>query len=181
MFDTSLVKTDAFDGAKEEYLDLAPITYSVGEIPRLRLVMTRIRVAESRQWESQHVVPQTYKTLDYIMNACYRDCKQNINSLMSYEIKVDKVLRRLESDYTIEYAKNLEAEGKTKKFEAKIYRDAFLETKPEYVSCREQQAKVKVLIDWYEGKIKVMEKTCSMMRKAMDMHSKMNNFNPGGG
>jgi len=175
--------SEELDKPKAERLTLPPFEIGDVSFPALSFDMARIKEAESRFYEFKRVIPQTYKELDYTFNCCYRDSKNAVISISSRVLVLDKLKKRLESTYTLEYESIVrEKKGSASQITSKMYRDAHLESKEDYRRVVEEIGKMKVLADWFENKAKVMEKACMSMGRAMKLYERARNFDmPSGG
>lgn len=131
------------------------------------LPLSSIREGERRLIEAKMVNAATYADLEYCFGEGYREAKKNI-SVLGYEItKAEKALREAKSIAILDdYPDFLKDKGL--KDNATV-RDAFLETRKDYVSAHDRIDMLKAMLDLMEGKVKVFENVSRYMKKEMDL------------
>jgi hypothetical protein len=160
-----------------EFLNLEEKTIAGTKFPALAFEMTRIREAEARLQEIQHVVPQSYRELDYTLGCCYRDSKNAILRINGRMLELTRLERRLHSQYVLEFKNQCVTEKMPKStFTSKVLIDAFLEGREDYVSVRNEIENLGMLVTWFEEKTKVMDRATQMMRTTMRLYERAGNY-----
>jgi hypothetical protein len=134
----------------------------------VHLLNDALTVAESRLLEAKLVTPSTYSDLEYCFNEAYREQKQNF-AKVTFEIsKTEKAIDDEKGRLLIdEYPVFLEQNPKLK--DTADIKKAFLCRDKTISDLSDKLNTLKALEVVIDGKIKVMERTCSYMRKKMDL------------
>jgi hypothetical protein len=150
-----------------EYTDRVELTIPEFNSTRsIKLDITKIKNGESRFLEARIVNGATYNDLEHCFNEGYRQARTHL-SLIGYQItRAKKAQRECKSVYLIDHYKEFLKETKLK--DSAAIRDAFLETKEDYVEALDRIDLLTALESLMEGKIKNFENVCRYMRKTMD-------------
>lgn len=141
---------------------------SFGKIPALTLRMDRIKEAESRLIEAKTVNPITYSELEHCYNEAYRDLKQHLSAI-GYQIALSqKAMEIAKADALLDKYPDF-MKDRPKNQDNAATRDAFLIRDEAYVAALDRFNQLKALESNMDGKIKVMERVCSYMKKQMDL------------
>jgi hypothetical protein len=138
-----------------------------GSSPALILPISRIREAESRLHESKVVNAASYSELEYVFNEGYREARKNIVSLEYESTKASKAVEDAKALALIDHYNDFLKEKKLK--DSSDMRAAFLQQRPDYTSAVDRVNMLKAVISLMEGKVKVFENVCRVMKKAMDL------------
>lgn len=151
-----------------KYADKTELTIpEFGSIPAIPLDVSDIKEGESRLHESRVVHGGTYNDLEYVYNEGYRQAKTHL-SVIGYQITLaKKALRTAKSKYILDEYPEFLKEKKLK--DNATVRDAYMETKEEYVSAQDRIDMLTALESLFEGKIKNFEIVCRYMRKQIDI------------
>jgi len=135
--------------------------------PALTVDLSPIRTAEARLVEAQHVNPMTYSNLEYVYGEGYRCAKRELSTI-GYQIALAaKQQRKVRSEALLDEYKEFLADRGLK--DSAAIRDAFLETKSDYIEAQDRIDQLRAIETLLEGKIKVFENVCRYMRKQMDI------------
>ena len=114
------------------------------------------------------VTPSTFSHLEHVYGEAYRDLKKHLaivgGQLLEAQENVDKIKAGLILDKFPEFLK-----GKPKSMDNAATRDAFITQDPEYQAMKDRMNTLKTIEVFLEGRVKVMERATSYMRKKMDM------------
>lgn len=139
-----------------------------GKAPELRMEMKNVRLAESRLIEAKTVNPITYADLEYTFNEAYRDLKKYLSAIGYSVTLAQKSLEDAKADVILgSYAELIK--DKPKSYDTLDLRNAYLTRDKAYSEALDRIAQLKALESNLDGKIKVMERVCSYMRKQMDL------------
>lgn len=139
-----------------------------GDIPSLTFDMTKIREAESRIIEAKTVNPITYADLESCYNESYRDLKRYLSSV-GYQITLtEKAMEMAKADILLDkYPEFMKDRPKTS--DNADLRKAFMMKDDNYVAALDRLNMLKAVESNFDGKIKVMERTCAYMKKEIDL------------
>lgn len=141
---------------------------SFGKSPELRMDMAKIREAEHRIPDARTVNPITYVGLEHVINEAYRDLKRHLSAI-GYQITLaDKALEQAKADVILDgYPQFME--GRPKSQDNADMRKSFLMRDPDYLAALDRLNQLKALESNFDGKIRVMERVSSYMKKEMDL------------
>ena len=141
---------------------------SFGKVPALSLRMDRINEAITRLIEAKTVNPVTYADLEHCYNEAYRDLKQHLSGI-GYQIALtQKAMEIAKADALLDKYPEF-MKDRPKNQDNAATRDAFLIRDEAYVAALDRFNQLKALESNMDGKIKVMERVCSYMKKQMDL------------
>lgn len=139
-----------------------------GKSPALPLDMGKIREAQRRTTEAQHVSPVTYAELEHCFNEGYRDLKRHLSSIGFQITQAQKAMEIAKADVILDkYPAYLE--GKPKSTDNADRRNAFLARDVEFQAALDRFNQLKAIESNFDGKIKELENVCRYMRKKMDL------------
>ena len=154
--------------APTQVADTKLVLPSFGKIPALTLEMGRIKEAEMRLIEAKTVSPITYADLEHCYNEAYRDLKRHLSSI-GYQIALaQKAMEIAKADALLDKYPDF-MKDRPKNQDNAATRDAFLIRDEAYVAALDRFNQLKALESNMDGKIKVMERVCSYMKKQMDL------------
>lgn len=135
--------------------------------PRV-LSMDKTKEAENRLIEAKMVNPATYPELEYVFNESYRELKSHL-AIVGYDIAMaEKHLANVKAEILLDkYPEFLK--DKTSKFDNAEVRNAFVQKDPEYQKALDTVSTLKMIEMLMDGKVKVMERVTSYMKKQMDL------------
>jgi hypothetical protein len=135
--------------------------------PSITLSLSNVREGERRLIEAKMVNAATYADLEYVFGEGYREAKKNL-SVLGFELtKADKALREAKSIAILDHYNDFLKEKGLK--DNATVRDAFLETRTDYVAAQDRIDMLKAMISLMEGKVKVFENTCRYMKVEMNL------------
>jgi predicted transcriptional regulator len=137
------------------------------KMPALELALSKTKEAEIRFVEARVVNAATYSDLEFTFNEGYRECKTHLSAIMYRIAMTNKVLRKLKSQYLIDEYADFLKESKLK--DSTMTKEAFLNTKQDYVDALDHLDLMKAVECFIENKIKVFENVCRYMRKEMEI------------
>lgn len=138
-----------------------------GNSKALVLSITSVKEGERRLIEAKRVTPSSYADLEYIFGEGYREAKKNVTAIGFEITKAEKALREARSVAILDHYKDF---LKEKDFKDSAYiKDAFLQTRTDYVAAQDRIDMLKAMLDLMEGKIKVFENVSRWMKKEIDM------------
>ena len=138
-----------------------------GSIPAIPLDFSAIKEGESRLIEAKVVNGGTYNELEYTFNEGYRQAKRHLSEIGYQITQAKKALREAKSKAILDEYSDFLKEKKLK--DNATVRDAYLETKEDYVAAQDRIDMLTALECLIEGKIKVFENVCRYMKKQMDL------------
>jgi len=139
-----------------------------GHARELQINLEKVDEAESRLHEAQAVNPGTYGELEYTFNEAYRQLKKMVSSVQ-YEIaNIQKTIDERKADIVLEVIPEM-LKDRPKSHNNADFRNAVFAKDEEYQKATDHLNKLKAMESHFEGKIKVMERTCAAMRKQMDL------------
>jgi hypothetical protein len=142
------------------------------------LDLSKTKVAEDRLPEAEHVNAANYNSLEYCFNDSYRELRKVISKI-AYEItRANKILKAARSealldkypDFLVEHVKKFPNGLKAKDIDNKDTREAFLNKDANVIAAQDRIDMLTAMLAIYDGKIRHLEKTCSYMKKEMDMN-----------
>jgi len=135
----------------------------------LHLVLTKTRDGESRLLEAKMVSPVTYAELEYCFNESYRELRRHMATI-GYEItKAQTAVEVAKSNFIIdEYPAKVADLPKAMQAQAATLQ-AHLMRNQDYLLAMDRVGQLKAFEALLDGKIKTFEKTCSYMKKKMDL------------
>lgn len=136
-------------------------------LPALRLDISKIKMAESRIVEAQAINPSSYGGLEYVMNEGYREGKRHLSALGYQVTLAQKQLKEAHSIAIIDHYNDFLKEKKLK--DSASVRDAFLQTRQDYVEAQDRINMLNAFESLIDGKVKNFESVCRYMRKQMDL------------
>lgn len=139
--------------------------------------LSATKVAESRLLEAKDVNPATYTDLEYCFNESYRELKRALASVQ-YEIgRTQNAMDNIKAELLIDKYPAF-MEGKPKSQDNADLRKAFVQRDKDYQQALDRLQNLSALETLIEGRIKVMERVTSYMRKKMDLIIRAG-YNPG--
>jgi len=139
-----------------------------GGSPALKMDMSNVRFAESRLIEAKTVNPSTYSDLEHCYNEAYRDLKRYSSSIGYNLMMAEKALEQAKANVLLDkYPEFMKDKPKTQ--DNADLRKAFMIRDSEYCAALDRIAQLKALESNFDGKVKVMERVCSYMKKRMDL------------
>lgn len=138
-----------------------------GKSPTLSLDLSKTKEAETRLVEAKTVNPITYADLEFCFNESYRELKRHFATVSHELMKADKAMETAKSTFLIDKypdllkGSRLQDNGDTRK--------AFLMREVEYTEALDRHNMLKAMESFVDGRIKVMERVCSYMKKQMDL------------
>lgn len=138
-----------------------------GDVGEIKLDITKVSEAESRFIEAKVVNGGTYADLEYCFNEGYRQAKKHLSTIMYQIAMAKKAIRTVKSRYLLdEYPEFLKDSGIK---DSTATKEAYLESKVEYVEAMDRLAMLEAMECLMEGKVKVLENVCRFMRKEIDL------------
>lgn len=141
---------------------------SLGSLPAIRVELTHTREAEKRALEARTVNPATYTDLETCFTQAYRELKNNIATVSYHITKTENALEKAKAhalfDKYPEFMKN-----RSKSSDTADTRKAFLALDPEVQAIKERLDSLQALNLFLDGRVKVVEKISSYMKKSMDL------------
>jgi translation initiation factor IF-3 len=139
-----------------------------GHARELKIHLTKTQAAEERLHEAQVVNPGTYSELEYTFNESYRELRKNVSSIQ-YEIaNIQKTIDERKADLILDVIPEM-LKDKPKSQNNADFRGAVFARDDDYQKALDHLNKLRAMESHFEGKIKVMERTCMYMRKQMDL------------
>lgn len=146
---------------------------AVGRLAQITVDLQKTQIAEGRLHEAQLVNYATYADLEYTYNEAWRELRRAYATI-SYRVakaeeEIDNIKAGILLDKWPEYIKD-----KPKNHDNADMRKAFIQKDPEYAAAvdhRDQMKAIEMLID---NRAKIMERTCSYMKKQMDIYARSN-------
>lgn len=139
-----------------------------GKTPALELPMGFSRVADQRIEEAKMVSPITYSDLEHCYNASYRELRGNLAKVGFLLAEAQKEMEHAKSEFLIDKYPEI-MKDKPKSQDSADMRMAHLMREPDYLAALDRVNMLKATEAMMDGKIKVMERTCSYMKKQMDL------------
>jgi hypothetical protein len=147
-----------------------------GIAEQLVLDMATIYGAETRIIEARTVNPSTYGDLEYVFNDAYRTLKRHVATVGFQILKAEKAQRQAKSRIILEVIPEM-LSGKPKNTDNADFRQAVMMRDEEYVNVSDRLDQLKTVLDFLEGRIKVMENVQRYMRKQMDLIIRSGSYN----
>jgi hypothetical protein len=137
-------------------------------LPSLQLDITSVQEAERRAIEAKTVSPATYSDLEMCFSQAFRDLKRHL-STVNYQIaKTEGELEKTKAaalfDRYPEFMKN-----RPKSADTADTRKGFLALDPEVGEYRDRLDSLKALQFFLEGRVKLIERLSSHMKKSIDL------------
>ena len=137
-------------------------------LSEIEVPLEATRVAESRLLEAKTVNISTYSDLEYTFNESYRELKRALAAVSYRLAKAEEEMENAKAaailDKYPEFIKD-----KPKSFDNADTRKSFIQRDAEYRQAADYRDQIKVFEALLDSRIKVMERTCSYMRKQMDL------------
>lgn len=150
----------AFGKSKEAFLD-----------------MTCAKEAETRALEVKLVNPITFPELEIMVTRAYQELRRNHTVVNFLIAEAEKNLDRVKADALLDrYPAFLE--GRPKGMDNADTRKAFLSRDKDYSDTEERIQMLQATESFLDGKIKVMERLSSFMKKQMDLIIRSGLTNP---
>ena len=139
-----------------------------GKSPALSLEMSKTREGEKRIIEAKTVNPATYAELEYTYNEAYRELVKN-SAMLGYQITLaEKALEDAKATILLDkYPDFMKDKPKTQ--DNADLRKAFMMRDDDYVAALDRINMLKANLAFVDGRVKVFERTCSYMKKRMDL------------
>jgi hypothetical protein len=135
----------------------------------LSLSLNKTREGESRLLEAKMVNPITYTDLESCFNEGYRELRRHLATI-GYELtRAETAVEVAKSNFIIDtypgIVSNLPRaiQSQASTLQAHLVRDQ------DYLAAMDRVGQLKAFEALLDGKIKVFEKTCSFMKKKMDL------------
>lgn len=131
------------------------------------LDLSKIREAESRIIEAKTVNPMTYVDLEHSFNEAYRDLKRHLSTVAFAIALAEKAMEEAKANILLDkYPTYLET---SKVKDNADIRKAFMIRDKEYTDALDRINQLRAVESNFDGKIKVMERTCAYMKKEIDL------------
>lgn len=148
---TAGVTIPALGRSKEAFLDL---TFS--------------NEATSRAVEVKDVNPVTYPELEIMVTRAYQELRRNLTTVSFLLAEAEKMAEDAKADALLDRYPQF-MEGRSKGADNADMRRAFLTRDKDYSATLERIDMLKATESFIDGKVKVMEKLSSFMKKQMDL------------
>ena len=166
------LKDNSFNGKVTELV----IPKFDGVSDQLTLDMATIYEAETRIIEARTVNPSTYGELEYVFNDAYRTLKRHVATVGFQILKAEKAQRQAKSRIILEVIPEMLV-GRAKNADNADFRQAVMMQDTEFVGISDRLDQLKTILDFLEGRIKVMENVQRYMRKQMDLIIRSGSYN----
>jgi|WetSurMetagenome_2_1015567.scaffolds.fasta_scaffold208158_2 hypothetical protein len=141
---------------------------AVGRLQILNLDLSKTKNAESRLHEAKTVNPSTYTDLEYTFNEAYRELKRALSAISYRLAKAEEEIENIKAELVLDKYPEF-IKDKPKSFDTADTRRSFIQKDQAYLKACDHRDQVKALEILLDSRVKVMEKTCSYMRKQIDM------------
>jgi len=139
-----------------------------GKSPEISLSISSTREAEVRLYEAKTVNPVTYVDLEHCFNESYRELKKHM-SVLGYQIAMaEKAVEDAKANVILDTLPKY-LEGKPKGLDNSDLRRALMSRDPDFNAAMDRVSMLKAIEAYVEGRIKVMERVSSYMKKQMDL------------
>jgi hypothetical protein len=137
-------------------------------LPAIKLDITSVQEAERRALEAKNVNPANYSDLEMCFSNAFRDLKRHL-STVTYQIsKTENELEKAKAsalfDRYPEFMKN-----RPKSADTADTRKAFLALDSEVCAYKDRLDSLKALEFFLEGRVKLIERLSSHMKKSIDL------------
>jgi len=155
------------DSNKKFLMTLPP----VGRLPELSFSLEKTQIAEARLHEAQTVNYATYSDLEYTYNEAWRELRRAYAAvgyrLAKAEEEIENIKAGILLDKYPEFIKD-----KPRNFDNADMRKSFIQRDPEYAAAVDHRDQVKAVETLIDGRMKTMERTCSYLKKQLDIHAR---------
>lgn len=149
-------------------ISTAIVIPAFGAISELYMDLAKTKEAEIRLVESKMVNAATYADLEYCFNESWRELRNHYKTVTYHITLTDKAMERAKSDVLMDkYPAYME--GKPKSQDNADLRKAFLMRDEAYLAALDRMNMLKAMEVHLDGKMKVMEKTCSYMKLQINL------------
>jgi hypothetical protein len=139
-----------------------------GALGELEISLDKTLEAENRLIDAKSVNPATYADLEYIFNESYRELKRAYAAvtyrLAKAEEAVDNARATALLDKYPEFVKD-----KPRNYDNADIRKSFIQRDEDYLKATDHRDQIRAIELLIEGRIKVMERTTSYMKKQMEL------------
>ena len=141
-----------------------------GKSPQVEFDLSKIRIAESRLLEAKMVNPITYAELESCFMESFRDLKRHLTTVTYQLALAEKAMEQAKAEVLIDkYPEFLKSQDMKKSQDNADLRKAFLMRDEDYLAALDRINMLKAMESNFDGKIKVMENVCRVIRKSMDL------------
>lgn len=141
--------------------------------------LTKTKEAEDRLHEAKSVNPSTYTELEFVFNESYRELKKVLANVGFQTTFAEKALKAAKSEalldkypeFLVEQLKKYpeEMRRRVKDIDSSQVREAFVNRDEEVIKAIDRISMLQAFAAIFDGKIKVMERTCSYMKTEMNL------------
>lgn len=139
-----------------------------GKSPQAFLDMTASKEAETRALEIKRVTPVSFPELEIMVTRSYQELRRNLTVTMFLLAEAEKMADEVKADVLLDRYPAFLAD-KTKGTDNADTRKAFLSRDKDYSDALDRISMLKATESFLDGKIKVMERLSSFMKKQMDL------------
>ena len=141
---------------------------ALGHLGELRIPLDKTLEAERRLEEAKLVNPATYADLEYTFNESYRELKRAYASVTYRLAKAEENIENIKAGILLDkYPEFIKDKGKS--FDNMDMRKSFIQRDPEYAKAVDYRDQIKAIEMLIDSRIKVMERTCTYMKKQMEL------------
>lgn len=137
------------------------------DVPQ-RLSLEKTGEAEKRLVEAKMVNPATYSELEFTFNESYRELKVHLATVGFNIAMAEKHLANIKAEIILDHYPEF-LKDKPSKFDNAEVRNAYVQKNPEYQKTLDTVNTLKAIETLMDGKVKVMERVTSYMKKQMDL------------
>jgi len=139
-----------------------------GSLPELEITLDKTIEAESRLLEAKNVNPATYADLEYTFNESYRELKRAYAGVTYRLAKAEEAVETARATVLLDKYPEF-VRLKPKNYDNADIRKSFIQRDSDYLKACDYRDQVKAIECLIEGRIKVMERTTSYMKKQMEL------------
>jgi hypothetical protein len=137
-------------------------------LPAIKLDITSVQEAERRALEAKNVNPANYSDLEMCFSNAFRDLKRHL-STVTYQIsKTENELEKAKASALFDRYPEF-MKGRPKSADTADTRKAFLALDSEVCAYKDRLDSLKALEFFLEGRVKLIERLSSHMKKSIDL------------
>jgi len=146
---------------------------AVGKLPEVSFDLQKTQIAESRLHEAQLVTYATYADLEYTYNEAWRELRRAYATVSYRVAKAEEEIKNIKAGILLDKWPE-QTKDKPKNYDNADMRAAFIQKDPEYAAAVDHRDQMKAIETLIDTRAKTMERTCSYMKKQMEMHARAN-------
>jgi len=139
-----------------------------GALAELEITLDKTMEAESRLLEAKTVNPATYADLEYTFNESYRELKRAYAGVSYRLAKAEEAVESARATVLLDKYPEF-VRLKPKNYDNADIRKSFIQRDEDYLKATDYRDQVKAIEMLIEGRIKVMERTTTYMKKQIDL------------